>query len=328
MIMDDLEGPLPEGLAEDSGVTEAEKASWRATLQPPRSWMEFPDTAVDSADSDPRTERLEPDKQKPQPSAEPGHELGQWLADLVATKGPPSKEAAGDAGATLIDGLGPRQVKLANLTKLAVEGLKAGNDIDPRSALGQKIERDMQPAQKEQYRKLTSKGKADFRANWAKEKMTEFFVSRRQTESWRHIDRKHGVYCSVTRAHQLQGGTADDIPATKCLVEKCHAMGEPWVSWNWQTERWDVLVLTKEFSEEFERCWSKFKEHSKTGTKRSATEAGTTFPDADGNPPEVVPNQTTTEKMFSFPANNRSYYTRKRLTTFFYKQDKRRSLRS
>ena len=51
-------------------------------------------------------------------------------------------------------------------------------------------------------------------------------------------------------------------------------MGSPWINWNWQTERDDVLVLFQSYKEEFEQPWALFSKWTSAGDARGQSSSG------------------------------------------------------
>ena len=135
-------------------------------------------------------------------------------------------------------------------------------DIPVRSGLAQKMEREMATADKEHYKKLSTKGKSDFRVEWAKNKLGECIRTqgRSKTHIWQHVDISKGTYLSFWANFKQQGGTEEDLQATKNIVSKCIAMGGPWVTWNSFSERWDYMYLERGMADEVTQKWKMFED--------------------------------------------------------------------
>ena len=197
--------------------------------------------------------------------------MTKWFDDKVRRDGPPSKETAAEA-----PNLSTREKKFKD--SLA-EALKSG-EIDTRSNLAQKMEREMSKKESSKYHALTTLQKADFRKAWAETKYKQFEAGSEQSESWRTVDKECGTYMSVSMAFQKQGGSEEDVAPTKRLIEKAYAMGEPWIWWNWQTERYDVFVLENTHTEVFEQAWRKYQKNMTEGQIPEAAQKNESSSDA------------------------------------------------
>ena len=142
--------------------------------------------------------------------------------------------------------------------------------FDARSALAQKMARLISPEELGRYKDMANIDKHIFRMKWASTTYANFEKGSRHEQVWKNIALEKGTYMSISMAFKKQGGTEADIQPTRKLVMKCYDMGSPWISWNWQTERYDVLVLKRGYQEEFEESWRMYTEHRSSGNNTSA----------------------------------------------------------
>ena len=133
----------------------------------------------------------------------------------------------------------------------------ACGEVPVRSNLAQKMERELSDRDKEEYKKKSSKGKEQFRMQWAKDAMEkcQVKVGKRKIEEWKTVDKTLGRYLSFWAIFREQGGTGEDLQATKNICSKCIQMGHPWIDYNPMSERWDYLYIEKAKSDELNtRC--------------------------------------------------------------------------
>ena len=191
-------------------------------------------------------------------------DMASWMKSMIDERGPPSKI---DVGPQPPSSLPPRQQKHFEALTEAIEQ----GEFDARHKLAQQMERELGKGALKAYRNLGNTANNEFRLNWAKTQRAEFTSGHKQVDTWRTIDQETGTYMSASMAFRKQGGTTADVEPTQKMIRKAYDMGEPWIWWNWQTERYDIFVLKKQHTELFDQAWQKFVEHRSHGSVRQTS---------------------------------------------------------
>ena len=152
-------------------------------------------------------------------------------------------------------GLSSRDETFANQLRDALQD----QSVDSRSAVTQRMMRDISLEENTKYKQMGHAEKARFRMKYAAGQATDFLMTQTHEEGWKRVDRNHGEYVSASRYWQLEGGTQADLEPTIAAITKCTKMGWPFCAWNDLTDRFDFLRLHKEFDEEFSKSWAIFK---------------------------------------------------------------------
>lgn len=155
--------------------------------------------------------------------------------------------------------------KVENLTKEEKDFKTAidSNQIDPRSGVGQRVMNSIKSDEKKfaEYRTLDRKGAAEYRMNFAKVKLANLKEARVVGQKWKRIDTTRGRYLPFSKMVREEGNDEDALLGCVKVVQKCMAMGHPWVHRHPQTERLEYLLLNFEWAEDFEQSWSTWKTH-------------------------------------------------------------------
>jgi hypothetical protein len=204
----------------------------------------------------------------------------EYAASAVATAAAAQGTEA-KAEHEIKSGMSGRDSAFATFLSKAV----AQGDVDPRSKVAQRMDRELTADQKSALKKLTNCEKKAFRLDWATKKLPQFMEEKTFKHEWRKIDITKGSYVSASRVFQLEGGTDGDAVATEKIIDKCAAMGPPFVLYNEFSERYDFLYLSKEFAEEMSRSWGLFQKWSSTprsdpAATKEALAAGLATPSA------------------------------------------------
>lgn len=226
----------------------------------------------DQADNDEKKE------QEPAAKAErldPGDlPSGEMFGKLIEDFGAAAVAAAPLAGAgacgnqpansaVMKDGVNARDTGFAT----SLQGLiDEDKDIDSRSAVSQRMMRELTSAQKSDLKGMTHTDKKAFRRGWAEKRLGDFKEEKTFVHDWRKIDVTKGTYMSASKVFLEEGGTAADIEPCKRILQKCASMGPPFVLYNQFSERHDYLYLRKEFAEEMTKSWTLYQKWSDAAT--------------------------------------------------------------
>ena len=74
--------------------------------------------------------------------------------------------------------------------------------------------------------------------------------------SWLRVDTTQGEYLPVKVIIEREGGDKETELAAEKLVKKCYDLGEPWISYNMFTERWDAMYVRRSFAESLTQAWA------------------------------------------------------------------------
>jgi len=133
----------------------------------------------------------------------------------------------------------------AALQQATIEG------VDPRGSLGPRFQRDAEGGQNKAYKALAGqKAKADFRRRWAKALLEQIVESREREDEWKQVDTTKGEMVSIKELIKREGG-AD----AKKYIEKCAALGPPWLFWDPMWERYECMVMTRSHQDIFTKAW-------------------------------------------------------------------------
>ena len=133
----------------------------------------------------------------------------------------------------------------AALQQATIEG------VDPRGSLGPRFQRDAEGGQNKAYKALAgNKAKADFRRRWAKALLEQIVESREREDEWKQVDTTKGEMVSIKELIKREGG-AD----AKKYIEKCAALGPPWLFWDPMWERYECMVMTRSHQDIFTKAW-------------------------------------------------------------------------
>ena len=192
----------------------------------------------------------------PMGSADTDSEVNTQLSDWVNTmtrdagKSGVSFTAAKSEMGELDPALNARDKKFAVSLR---EELGSG-DIDSRGAASQRMMRGLSQQEKIAYKEKSNADKLKFRQEWAAATLQKY-SKKTYTQAWKKIDINLGTYESASRIFQLEGGTENDLEATKNILLKCVKMGYPFTCWNSFSGRFDFLYFKKQVREELSRCW-------------------------------------------------------------------------
>lgn len=146
-----------------------------------------------------------------------------------------------------------------DFVKMLKQGIQEG--VTTSSPLAQRLKRCMSKEDKEQYKDLKGHGaKARWRKDWAERMYKEATESKQQLDSWEVEDVSDGVYCSMAKICEFEGGDAAASEAARKYILKCSLLGGRWLMYNEFTERYDFLYVQKTRRERFSRKWSLFKQ--------------------------------------------------------------------
>jgi hypothetical protein len=157
------------------------------------------------------------------------------------------------------DGVGARDTAFAASLK---ELIDMDKDMDSRSAVAQRMLRELTPAQKSELKGMSHTDKKTFRRAWTEKRLGDFQEKKTFMHDWRKIDVTKGIYMSASKLFLEEGGTLADIEPCKRILQKCASMGPPFVLYNKFSERHDYLYLRKEFAEEMTKSWTLYQKWS------------------------------------------------------------------
>ncbi len=140
--------------------------------------------------------------------------------------------------------------------------LDSGN-IDTRTGYGQRVMSRIKANEEAftEYRSLDRQKASEFRANWASQELKYLREERSSRQRWKRVDTTRGRYLPFSKMVSEEGGDREALHGAVRVVQKCLAMGYPWVHKHPQTERYEYLLLSFEWSEEFEESWATWKIH-------------------------------------------------------------------
>ena len=132
----------------------------------------------------------------------------------------------------------------AALRQATIEG------VDPRGSLGTRFQRDAEGGQNKAYKALAGqKAKADFRRRWAKALLEKVVESREREDELKQVDTTKGEMVSIKELIKREGADA------KKYIEKCAALGPPWIFYDPMWERWECMVMTRSHKDIFTKAW-------------------------------------------------------------------------
>jgi len=132
----------------------------------------------------------------------------------------------------------------AALQQATIEGL------DPRGPLGTRFQRDAEGGQNKAYKALAgNKAKADFRRRWATAQLQKVVESREREDEWKQVDTTKGEMVSIKELIKREGADA------KKYIEKCAALGPPWIFYDPMWERYECMVMTRSHQDIFTKAW-------------------------------------------------------------------------
>ena len=132
----------------------------------------------------------------------------------------------------------------AALRQATIEG------VDPRGSLGVRFQRDAEGGQNKAYKALAGqKAKADFRRRWAKALLEKVVESREREDELKQVDTTKGEMVSIKELIKREGADA------KKYIEKCAALGPPWIFYDPMWERWECMVMTRSHKDIFTKAW-------------------------------------------------------------------------
>ena len=160
-----------------------------------------------------------------------------------------------------------QQDKLYNDLEKAI----SGDRLEPRAGVGQRILNIIKadPEKLKIYKAKDRAGAEKFRLEVAQDLYDKVREERRHGETWRRIDTTRGSYFPFSKMVKEQGGDFEALVGCTKTVQKCLAMGPPWVHRHPQTERLEYCLLHFEFAEEFETSWSKWVISYQESTKKA-----------------------------------------------------------
>ena len=122
--------------------------------------------------------------------------------------------------------------------------------VDPRGSLGPRFQRDAEGGQNKAYKALAGqKAKADFRRRWAKALLEKVVESREREDELKQVDTTKGEMVSIKELIKREGADA------KKYIEKCAALGPPWIFYDPMWERWECMVMTRSHKDIFTKAW-------------------------------------------------------------------------
>ena len=123
--------------------------------------------------------------------------------------------------------------------------------VDPRGSLGPRFQRDAGGGQNKAYKNLTGRQeKADFRRRWAQAQLEQVVESREREDEMKQVDTTKGDMVSIKELIKREGA-AD----AKKYIEKCAALGPPWLFWDPMWERYECMVMTRSHQDVFTKAW-------------------------------------------------------------------------
>ena len=133
----------------------------------------------------------------------------------------------------------------AALRQATIEG------VDSRGSLGPRFQRDAEGGQNKAYKALAgNKAKQDFRRRWATAQLQKVVESREREDEWKQVDTTKGEMVSIKELIKREGA-AD----AKKYIEKCAALGPPWLFWDPMWERYECMVMTRSHQDVFTKAW-------------------------------------------------------------------------
>ena len=133
----------------------------------------------------------------------------------------------------------------AALRQAIIEG------VDPRGSLGPRFQRDAGGGQNKAYKNLAGRQeKADFRRRWAQAQLEQVVESREREDEMKQVDTTKGDMVSIKELIKREGA-AD----AKKYIEKCAALGPPWLFWDPMWERYECMVMTRSHQDVFTKAW-------------------------------------------------------------------------
>ena len=132
----------------------------------------------------------------------------------------------------------------AKLRQASVESFAA------RGNLGVQFQRDEAGANSDEYKKMTGhKEKAEFRRRWAATRLEKVVQSREREDEWKKVDTTKGDMVSIKELIKREGADA------KKYIEKCAALGPPWIFYDPMWERYECMVMTRSHQDIFTKAW-------------------------------------------------------------------------
>ena len=222
-------------------------------------------------------------------SVEAGGPLLRWLRKGTVDDPAAEREAAGlaaqtaaelqNAGASFEDALHLKSLmaKGAGSTNVPPEARKesqarhaealraalASEDgISARSAVGQQFNRMMSSSKdKERYGKLSTEGKAQFRAAWASQRLKTIESKYSATEAFTTADTAAGEYLALPMVVEREGGWGgpagqNNVLAALNYCKACLAKGGRFTRWNEMTGRGEFLYIRAGVYERHEKGWA------------------------------------------------------------------------
>ena len=119
-----------------------------------------------------------------------------------------------------------------------------------RGSLGVQFQRDEAGANSDEYKKMTGhKEKAEFRRRWAATRLEKVVQSREREDEWKKVDTTKGDMVSIKELIKREGADA------KKYIEKCAALGPPWIFYDPMWERYECMVMTRSHQDIFTKAW-------------------------------------------------------------------------
>lgn len=122
--------------------------------------------------------------------------------------------------------------------------------VDPRGSLAGRFARDDAGGNNDEYKKLVGrKEKAEFRRRWAASRLKELTEVREREDEWQQVDTTKGEMVSIKELIKREGADA------KKYIEKCAALGPPWIFYDPMWERYECMVMTRSHQDIFTKAW-------------------------------------------------------------------------
>ena len=119
-----------------------------------------------------------------------------------------------------------------------------------RGSLGVQFQRDEAGANSDEYKTLTGhKEKAEFRRRWAATRLEKVVQSREREDEWKKVDTTKGDMVSIKELIKREGADA------KKYIEKCAALGPPWIFYDPMWERYECMVMARSHQDIFTKAW-------------------------------------------------------------------------
>lgn len=198
------------------------------------------------------------------------------------------KQVVKDCSSDVTQVVGTNTKLIGELQKV----LKA-NDLDIRSALGQKFSREhangsastvaMKKFMDEQSQQgvRTNDAKLLWRVSWAERLYDTVSEGKRHTRSWEDVAKEKGTYVCFATMVEKMGYNFDPqgaIKRARRYADKCVAMKGDWVEYNSMIEELDFFLMEKSHTHIMAEKWAMYEEQS---GKRTAT----------GNPAKSAENE-------------------------------------